>query len=253
VAELRPATRTVAVEAGDLEVTACAGAASSAAQRASSQARRAPLRVQTGKLSVELTQAHVVFAAGQVRVVSGEVHIYSLDDHLLATVPAGQSWPPAAPAPRRAPVPAAVAPAPTATAPASVAAAPRPVSAGAALLHARSALADGDAPLARRWLERALAAAPSAHDRAEAALFEAESYLVEHQPARAVGAYRRAAEAWAQTPEGEAAAFAAAQVLSEMGAPEAHQALGAYLSRYPAGRFAGEARALFGAPARPSQ
>jgi hypothetical protein len=192
----------------------------------------------------------VVFAADQVRVVSGEVHIYSLDDRLLATVAAGQGWPPGA-SPVVAPPVASSA---LVVAAPPVAAAPRSrVSAGAALAHARAALADGDAPLARRWLERALAAGPSAHDRAEAALFEAESYLVEHQPARAVAAYRRAAHGWGRTPEGEAAAFAAAQVLSEMGAAEAHQALVEYLALYPGGRFAGEARALLAAPAAPSE
>src|SRR5581483_9250940 len=120
---------------------------------------------------------------------------------------------------------------------------PAAPSVAAALDRARSALADGDAPRARHWLDEALAARPQTRDRAEAELFWAESYLVEQEPDRALAAFRRVADTYARLPEGESAAFAAAQVLFERGhKSEAAEALRAYLERYPNGRFAREAR-----------
>jgi hypothetical protein len=212
VLDLSPEARSVALDAGELDVEA-----------------RTALRVTTTRFIVRLTQAHAVFAADSVRVTSGEVFVYSLDQQLLAQLGAGQSWPRPAVAPVVVAAPEPVAP-------------PK-VSAAAALDRARSALAGGDAPTARRWIQRALAGEPSQHDRAEAELFAAESYLVEARPARAVEQYRLVAGAYGQLPEGEAAAFAAAQVLSESGsAAQSHEAFRAYLDRYPEGRFAREAR-----------
>jgi hypothetical protein len=219
VATLEPKSRTIRLETGEIDVKG-----------------RAPLSIRAQTYLVRLTEAHAVFAADSVRVLSGEVFVYSLDEKQLAKLSAGQGWPPpTAVAP--APIPAARRPA-VATPALATPAAPK-LSAAAALDKARSALADGDAVSARRWIQRALAAATSPRDRAEAEMFTAESYLVERDAARALAQYRRVAARYAQLPEGEAAAFAAAQVLSERGD---NSAFHDYLARYPEGRFAREAR-----------
>jgi hypothetical protein len=229
VAELRPAARAVTLERGELEVAAST----------------APLEITTPAYKVSVRAAHAVFAANSVHVLEGAVIVYTFDERVLATLSAGERWP----APPSAPVAIFTGPTrataalplamPSLTAPPPEA----PPSPAVALGRARAALAAGDARQARRWIERALAQASSPRDRAEAELFGAESYLVEQQPVRAVAAYRRVAAAYARLPEGEAAAFAAAQVLSEKGASaEAAGALRAYLARYPDGRFAREAK-----------
>ncbi len=214
-ANLQPEARTVALEAGELDVTGDA---------------QAPLRIVTPRFVVTIRQAHAVFAADAVRVLDGQVEVYSLDERRLATVPAGQTW-------RPEPAPAVV---PVAPKPAHE---PAPaLSVATALERARAALAQGDAPAARRFAHQALAAAPDAHDRAEAELFLAESHLVEQDSDRAVAAYRKVAASYPNLPEGESAAFAAAQVLSERGEHAgAAEALRAYVARYPEGRFAREA------------
>jgi TolA-binding protein len=223
IASLEPATRTIRIDKGEVEVTG------------------RELSVRTPTYLVHLTQAHAVFGADAIRVVSGEVFVFTLDGKQLATLSAGQGWPPKTPAPVAAPAPIAPVAAPAPIAPV---AAPAPkMSATTALDRARSALADGDAVAARRFIQKALAASPSTHDRAEAELFTAESYLVEKDAARAVAQYRRVAQSFPRLPEGETAAFAAAQVLSESGPrDDSREAFGDYLRRYPDGRFAREAR-----------
>src|SRR5581483_3352189 len=209
---------------------------------------------------VTVRQARAVFAASSVRVVDGRVEVYTLDGRLLAAVPAGHAWSPDAPVASKESSPSAQkesSPAPKVASPGGALVAnvsPRAIAApaherpaapsvAAALDRARSALADGDAPRARHWLDEALAARPQTRDRAEAELFWAESYLVEQEPDRALAAFRRVADTYARLPEGESAAFAAAQVLFERGhKSEAAEALRAYLERYPNGRFAREAR-----------
>jgi hypothetical protein len=216
-ANLQLDTRTVHLESGELDVTRRAGAT--------------PLRVSTPRFVVALTQGHAVFAADSVQVLDGEVYVFSFDQKQLATVAAGQTWRPV----------------PTVPPPATTAPRVEPVAPAlpAALDRARASLARGDGAEARRTLHRALDGDTGAQDRdrAEAELFLAESWLIESDTERAIAAYRRVAARFPSLPEGESAAFAAAQVLSERGrAGEATQALDAYLRRWPEGRFAREAK-----------
>jgi hypothetical protein len=176
-----------------------------------------PARVKTPRFVYALRQGHAVFAADAARVLEGEVLVYTLEDRLVATVGAGQSWSP--PSAESKPSPAAL------------------------LDRARATLAAGEVAQARKLVARALDSAPTARERAQAELFLADAFLVEADADRAVAEYRKVADGWPQLPEGDSAAFAAAQVLLERGRDaEAARALDAYLAHHPDGRFAREAR-----------
>lgn len=143
--------------------------------------------------------------------------------------------------------PPASAPAPRVartTAHATRAGAPGPdaLTAAQLLKFADKALADGNAVAAREWVRRALASRPTAHERAQADLYQAESLLVERRPLEAVRAFRDIAHANAGRPEGEHAAYMVGEVLFERGErADADAALRGYLARYPGGRFQREA------------
>jgi hypothetical protein len=116
-----------------------------------------------------------------------------------------------------------------------------PPSAERLLADARSALSRGATRRARECVARALRAAPRARQRAVAELLSADALLVESRYAAALAAYRRTMDVFQKYPEGETAAFALAQLLSERGPQEqARAALERYLARYPDGRFAEE-------------
>lgn len=229
---LRPETRTVALDRGELEV----------------RAHGAPVRVATRHLVVTVS-GRALFAGEQIRVSSGAIVVFDEGMHELATLGPGDAWPrsavPSLPAPASPPPPpvAAPSPAPAATkAPSAPARAASADDVGALLDHARAALAAGDAAAARRFAHRAFDAAATARRRAEAELFLAESYLVDHDADRAVTVYRQVALSFPRSAEGESAAFAAAEVLYERHrVAEAREALQAYVARYPDGRFAREA------------
>jgi hypothetical protein len=129
----------------------------------------------------------------------------------------------------------------TAVAPAAapVVAEPTP---DALLKAAQSDLAHGDVLKAREKLDEARAVARSPRLRAAIDLLGADALLVEKHRPEAMDAYRHAADAWADSPEGEMAAFALAELLCESGSPaDARAALTRYLARYPSGRFTREA------------
>ncbi|MSP63784.1 MAG: tetratricopeptide repeat protein [Myxococcales bacterium] len=252
---VRSLARTLVLERGEVEVEVHPAAG-----------RR--FRVTTPHFQVEVIGTKFVVAPSGMRTLRGKVRILDLQEHELAVVPAGGSWSPpggaseeelascvpAAPpppavapsvAPSAAPPPVAAAPPPVAAAPLPVAVAPQaagPV-AGALIGQARSALSDGDLPHARGLLRRALATRPSQRERASIQLLQADGLLTESRYDQAVNAYRSAARAFPDLPEGEAASFAVGQVLAEhQRAAEAESALRDYVARYPRGRFLREAR-----------
>jgi ferric-dicitrate binding protein FerR (iron transport regulator) len=109
------------------------------------------------------------------------------------------------------------------------------------LADARAALARGNTRRARECVADAVKARPKARQRAIAELLSADTLLVESRYAAALAAYRHTMDVFAKYPEGETAAFALAQLLSERGPQEqAQEALEGYLARYPKGRFVEE-------------
>jgi hypothetical protein len=229
--ELRPAAREIALGSGAVELSAPVAVA--------------PLHVRGPQFEMVLTRAHARFASDVVRVLDGAVEVYALDGRRLATVGAGAQWP-SAPDAIGATTPAVAAPAATVQpthASAAAAAAPANGSIRATLDRARARLADGDAEGARGLIRRALTRHPTTAELAQAQIFVAESYLVESDSERALAAYVAVARDFPRAPEGEAAAFATAQLWSERGHhAEAETALRGYLARYPDGQFAREAR-----------
>lgn len=126
--------------------------------------------------------------------------------------------------------------------------APRPTpaeeSVGELIRKARSALGEGDVDAARTLVHRAEKAARLTSDRAEVATLDAECELLARRPTQAIAAYLRVADRYASLRAGENALFAAAQLsLREREAGSARKLFERYLTRYPAGRFADEARA----------
>jgi ferric-dicitrate binding protein FerR (iron transport regulator)/TolA-binding protein len=111
------------------------------------------------------------------------------------------------------------------------------------LSDARAALAAGNTDHARDCVTSALRARPKPRQRAMAELLSADTMLVESRYDDALTAYRGMMDRFASYPEGETAAFALAQLLSERGPQDrAQQALERYLARYPTGRFAAEVK-----------
>ncbi len=122
-----------------------------------------------------------------------------------------------------------------------ISAGPRARSVDELLSDARAALAAGNIGHARECVASALRARPRPRQRAMAELLSADTMLVESRYDDALTAYRSMMDRFASYPEGETAAFALAQLLSERGPQDrAQQALERYLERYPAGRFAAE-------------
>ncbi len=121
------------------------------------------------------------------------------------------------------------------------------------LSAARTALAAGDTARARRFLAAALRDGPRARQRAMAELLGADALLGESRYDAAVSAYRSTMYRFAAYPEGETAAFALAELLSERGPrAQAEQALTYCLARYPKGRFSDEVEKKL-ASLRPAQ
>jgi putative zinc finger protein len=207
--ELRPDRRELVLRAGEIALASTAGS-------------QGPLRVRAPGFVVVMHHASARFAPDEVHVLDGSIEVYATDNAPLALVGAGNSWRPDPPA----------APAPGAN-----------LRVADGLERAHAALARGDAAGARHWLERLARGHLGRAERAEVELLGAEALLVDGRAGDAVRAYRAVARRHAGSAEGEAASFAAAQLSWEHASrSEARAALLDYLDRYPAGRFAREAR-----------
>jgi hypothetical protein len=205
-------------------------------------------RVETPRFAVEVLGTRFVVTPAGVRTLHGRVRVLDRAGRELAVVGAGDAWQsPAGGAPTILPIPAVAPEIPARTA-APAREEPgrglaRRASVAELLARGRAALATGDARAARGFIDRALAAGPSDSEAPAAELLQADALLVARRPDDAVAAYRRVARRRARAPEGETAAFAVGQLLSERGAQaEAGAALYEYLARYPQGRFVREAR-----------
>ncbi|HMG20126.1 MAG TPA: hypothetical protein VK607_02375, partial [Kofleriaceae bacterium] len=209
------ATRTLVLMRGSLEVD---GAGAGVA------------RVVTERFEVELGDVALTVDAGAVRVHRGRARIVDRARTPLAHVESGATW--------RPPVATPVAPAPAA-APASAAG----PSAAALLADARAQLAAQDYAAAERTAERALATSPSRGDAAEARIFLADLAQASGALDRAVTRYLAVAAEFADLPVAESALYAAARVeLRRSRTGAARAVLERYLARYPAGRYADDAR-----------
>ncbi|HMG55427.1 MAG TPA: hypothetical protein VK601_18145, partial [Kofleriaceae bacterium] len=216
------ATRTLVLVRGSLEVD---GAGAGVA------------RVVTERFEVELGDVALTVDAGAVRVHRGRARIVDRARTPLAHVESGATWrppvaTPVAAAPEAAPASAA---GPSATAPGP--------SAAALLADARAQLAAQDYAAAERTAERALATSPSRGDAAEARIFLADLAQASGALDRAVTRYLAVAAEFADLPVAESALYAAARVeLRRSRTGAARAVLERYLARYPAGRYADDAR-----------
>lgn len=213
-------------------------------------------RVTTPGFIVEVLGTRFVVTPTSVHTLRGHVRILDLSGRELVVLHAGESWnPPRAVRTTAGPgedASASVAPptaAPAAALPAVPSAeriravVPRQPSLSESLSRTRAALADGDSERARALIEHARDRSLSDADAATLELLEADAWLVGGRPEEAILAYRRLFRRRPGAPEGEMAAFAVGQLLTERGARvEAASALNDYLAHYPQGRFLREAR-----------
>ncbi|MBI5482008.1 MAG: FecR domain-containing protein [Deltaproteobacteria bacterium] len=236
----RPSARTVELRAGAVIVDVAPG-------------RGPGFRVRTPAFTVQVAGTRFRVDLGGVATERGLVWVLGLDDRRLAEVPAGSQWRAAATASQ--PVATAAVPPPAQAPRANGTRAPveRPTRPAAELLaEARHALSKGRVDHARALVRPLLTERGGVAVEAHSVL--AESYLVAHQHGEAIRRYRIVARDFAGTPQAESALYAIAQLESERGDRDAAaQALQRYLTRYPAGRYAAEARqrlARLSAPGR---
>ncbi|MFH0902705.1 MAG: tetratricopeptide repeat protein, partial [Pseudomonadota bacterium] len=271
--ELYPSTRTLVLSSGEVDVDVPPGGSGR-------------FRVGTAGFVVEVVGTRFVVNEQGVRTARGTVRVLDLSGVELAVLHEGDSFtaPGGAPAFASASIPApvpVVAVSRPAPAPAPAQPWPQPVVSGGSvavqapktvgeggfssrmaaeratvrslLARAKQSLADGNAEAASLLVGQALGMGPSRREAAALHLLRAVSELVDKRPDQAIVTYRRVAENYARTSEGEAAAFALGQLLFEQGRlGEATLALDTYLARYPTGRFVREARDRL-AQLRPSE
>jgi hypothetical protein len=226
-AELRwvPAARTLHLDRGALELDSpSAGLA----------------RVVTGRFVAELDDAALTVASARVHVRRGQVTIMAPSSGLvLARVDAGGEWTlPDLASPTR----SGASPTPAATA-------------GELLAQARRQFSARKYVDAARTAEAALALSPRRAEEAEARILLADIAQATGDLALASRRYTAVADAFAGNAAAESALYAAARIELRRGRTDAARTLlGRYLDRFPAGRYADDARRELDAlsPAPPS-
>jgi quercetin dioxygenase-like cupin family protein len=181
-------------------------------------AQKQPFVVQTPSFRVEVLGTIFDVTVDGVHVLRGKVRVHAAGSE--AVLSAGKSWTSPEPEPART---------------RSTASPAAPL-----LVRARRLLASGDAPLARREVERALALRPSPAEAAEARSLLAECALVSGDTADAQRRYADVARRHPGTAAAETATFAAARL--EKNPARARRLLEEYLARHPKGRFRSEAK-----------
>ncbi len=219
--------------------------------------RGQPFRVQTSHFRVEVLGTRFVVSPERVEVTHGRVKVFDLEGNVLAReLAAGAAFSYTSVEARAAKEPEA-----RALTPAGRTGAPRGghadsrgeaaearLPASAWLARAREALSQGEPRAARTFILRAEESEPQRHDRAEAGTLYAECALIDRDIDAAIRFYTSVADRYGDLNAGENAAFAAAQVAT--GSPDRARARAlfeGYLTRYPKGRFAAEARARLNA------
>jgi len=215
--------------------------------------------IRTPRFTVQVVGTRFTVDMKGVMTERGTVRLLAPDGTLIGYLEGGHSWtiPETASAqPAEPPAPPPEAPAPP-TEPAATAVAAPPTTTvspedGARLRlgRARRALARGNAGEARHAVEPLFRLGRDVASEARA--LYAESFLIERRYADAIDGYQIVIRDFPTTPQAESALFAVAQLESEHGRPaDARATLQRYLSRYPNGRFAGEATARLAALAAP--
>lgn len=221
---LGPGARAIAFEAGRIDVDVTPGG-------------DGHYMVHAPRFTVEVLGTRFVVTEAGVRTLHGTVRVIDLEGRELALLNAGDEWSDRrdVAAPKAMPVARPKAKVPEADEHASV---------DALLGEARSRLADGDVSGARGFLLRIDALGPDTTQRADRDLLAVDALRVEGKLEEAVTGYRNLAARLKGTFAGESAAFLAAEVLARQGQRAgAASAFHDYLTRYPEGRFADEARA----------
>lgn len=184
----------------------------------------APFAVTTQHLRVEVLGTVFTVAPTRVTVQRGRVRVFDARGAVVAAaLSAGQSYPTDDRAHR--PTPATQA------------------AHGDVLRDVRAALARGDAAGARALLQHFHAVKSRPAEQAEAGTLRAECALLERDLPAAMHAYLDVAERFPTLAAGENAAFAAAQLAARQHDARTRALFARYLSSYPQGRFAADARA----------
>jgi TolA-binding protein len=218
--------RTLRLERGHLDVSVAADPVA---------VRR--FRVRAGDaFTIEVVGTRFQVSPDGVDVIRGVVLVLDpATGAVIAELGAGESW-------RREPRSPPTSP-PTAPEAGDEPAPPARSESASDLAAARAALSSGDLASARRAAAAVLAGRPSREQAAEARTVLAEHAQATGDPPRAIRLYHEVARRYADLRAGETALFAAARLEANSDRPAAaRDTLRLYLRRYPAGRFANDAR-----------